>query len=437
MTISFNSGRQIYNSIKIIRLLNFLKYKRESNYTLWTLFNFFVLAVVGVLLRYMHNFPLPSVNYQFLLHSHSHFAFSGWMFLAISILIVKNYAGNHPNKIFSYLFFATLLVSFGMLVSFFLSGYKTLSIILSTLFVFITYWFVLEVFRQKFFKHKKHILANTVLKGSLIFLVISSFGPFALGYFKASGLGTVVSQQNSLYFYLHFQMNGFMQLALLSLFFRKQIKTGLNTKTNLWAKVFVYATLPLYFIFTLWADPPAWCYVLAFMGAILHLISWLVLVYRLKVRDKSLNLLTKTALLAISIQFFLQILICFPAIGTFVFSSHNMIIGYIHLLTLGSLTPLILDFFIAEGFLPKLKITNLFFVFSVVIYLMLLFGGSFLELFGIYLPNLEMLLFLSNLLFPLIAGIYFFAALRTRKQRAKQPDLSFLDPYTADFRYEN
>lgn len=388
--------------------------KSKTNYGLWALFNFFVLASIGLLLRYMHNFSLPAVNYQFLLHSHSHFAFSGWMFLAIAILVVKNYQKNNTSKRFNYLFIATLLVSFGMLVSFFLSGYKSLSIILSTVFVLITYWFVVEVFRLKHFKEEKHKLAKTLLTGSLIFLAISSFGPFALGYFKAAIPDSVTAQQNSLYFYLHFQMNGFMQLALLGLFFLRHVKAIQDKRTAVLANSLVYSTLPLYFMFTLWANPPAWCYAVGFLGAIIHFVSWCMLIFRYKTTLKSCSFLSKTAFFAISIQFFMQMLIFVPQIGEFVFSAHNLIIGYIHLLTLGSLTPLILDFFIEEGILPRLKITNGIFMTGVVIYLTLLFGGPFLALFGIYVLKLEMFLFISNFLFPIAAGIYFFAAFRAK-----------------------
>ena len=47
------------------------------------LFNFIMLSLWGVVLRYMQLADLP-FNYQYLLHAHSHFAFSGWMFLSIT-----------------------------------------------------------------------------------------------------------------------------------------------------------------------------------------------------------------------------------------------------------------------------------------------------------------------------------------------------------------
>ena len=397
----------------------FSKISSEKNYPVWTLFNFVVLAFAGALLRYMHCFSLKGVNYQFLLHSHSHFAFAGWMFLAI-ILLFYNYFKKENSglaKYFRPLFGTALLVSFGMLVSFFLTGYKTASIVLSTLFIFIGYGFVWLIFKSRIFE-KTNSPANILLKGALFFLVLSSFGPFALGYFGATGLKDSELQQNAIYFYLHFQLNGFMQLALLGFLFKTYLKADVNVgkSTTFWAKMLVFSTLPLYAMFTLWIKPPTWVYVVAFFSALLHFVAWLMLVFRLKADLSPFSFLAKTAVLAVSLQFFFQILIAFPPIGNWAFANHNLIIGYIHLLTLGSLSPLIIDFFAKAGYLkPSVRLNGLF-VTDSVIYLVLLFGSAFLTLFQIYIPNLEVLLFATNLAMPVLGIAYFLNSLKSKQE---------------------
>lgn len=388
---------------------NIITFKKSG--ASWVLFNFAVLAFLGALLRYMHCFFVPSVNYQFLLHAHSHFAFSGWMFLAIILLFFHHFKKDRHlfQKQFNLIFALTLLISFGMLVSFFLTGYKVISIIFSTLFVFISYWFVLVVSRTDTLGKPAQSAVSVLLKGALFFLVLSSVGPFALGYLKSTGLNDLILQQNAIYFYLHFQLNGFMQLALLGFLFKSYFNPTyiFNKTTVVWTKILVLSTLPLYSMFMLWGKPAFWVYILAFISAALHFIAWCVLLYHTKTGVKPLSFLAKTAIFAVSLQFFFQLLVTIPLVGSWVFDNRNLIVGYVHLLTLGSLSPIIIDLFARARFIQRSKNLNLAFVLATVGYLLLLFGSSLLALFKIIIPNLEFYLFLINMLFPVIGIAYF------------------------------
>lgn len=265
----------------------------KINYVKCLFINFVVLASAGALLRYMHCFSVPHISYQFLLHAHSHFAFSGWMFMGIILLFFRNFDNKDTllHKHFHQIFLITLLVSFGMLVSFFLTGYQSISIILSTLFIFVGYWFVFVAFKANITNQGQSPIVDILLKGSFILLILSSLGPFGLGYLKASGFKSHVLQQNAIYFYLHFQLNGFMQMALLGLFFKNYLikNSALGSAYTFWAKVLLHSTLPLYAMFTLWAQPPMWVYVLAFLSALTHLLAWFILIFGLKAGFKPLS----------------------------------------------------------------------------------------------------------------------------------------------------
>ena len=63
---------------------------KKLSYEAWAFINFTVLALFGVLLRYMMNFPSGGLNYLNILHAHSHFAFAGWTFLGLAVLIVRH-----------------------------------------------------------------------------------------------------------------------------------------------------------------------------------------------------------------------------------------------------------------------------------------------------------------------------------------------------------
>jgi len=82
--------------------------------------------------------------------------------------------------------------------------------------------------------------------------------------------------------------------------------------------------------------------------------------------------------------------------------NRNLIIGYIHLLTLGIIVPLIIDQFIKKGFLKSgrlLNAVNVFYILLVIVYLSLLFIQPLLSLFLITIPQYQFLLFVLSLLF--------------------------------------
>ena len=51
--------------------------------------NLAIVALLGVIMRYKILYPLPFVDQKKFLHAHSHFAFSGWVTLALIQSAVK------------------------------------------------------------------------------------------------------------------------------------------------------------------------------------------------------------------------------------------------------------------------------------------------------------------------------------------------------------
>jgi hypothetical protein len=102
------------------------------------------------------------------------------------------------------------------------------------------------------------------------------------------------------------------------------------------------------------------------------------------------------------LKYLLQLTICFPSIGEWAFSNRNLIIGYIHLLTLGILMPLLIGQFIRVGCLQQNATTGrlqVVYMILVILYLALLFLQPFLSLFLIAIPFYQLLLFILSLLF--------------------------------------
>ena len=118
------------------------------NTRLWAriaLINFFIVALAGIALRYKINFALPAVNQKYLLHAHSHFAFTGWAALALMTLMIHYLRRQGQTAInfkkYHWLLIVNCISAYGMLIFFFLQGYAFYSISFSTLSIFVSYFF--------------------------------------------------------------------------------------------------------------------------------------------------------------------------------------------------------------------------------------------------------------------------------------------------------
>jgi hypothetical protein len=383
----------------------------ERRLVYWAFAGFIVLSVFGTLLRAMFVLPIPLLNYSFLLHAHSHFGFSGLVFLSLALLVVKAIS---PEGLKNYraVFILTLISAFGMLVAFSLQGYKAVSIIFSTLFIVTNYYFAYKLFHDRNFKAALTPLSHLLLKSALVFLCLSSLGPFSLEPLVLAGYKATPLYNDAIYFYLHFQMNGWMLCAALGLFANTYAQNCESQKAKLWATIFVLSTAPLYFLFTLWGSPPQIVRWLAFAGAAFNLISWIKLLQSLRLNYKSLPILIKVALLGILLKVIFQVPACFPPIGDWVFSNRNLIIGYIHLLTLGIIMPIILQLFVSSGMVKATFLfqkLNLLFIATTVLYLLVLFVQPAAAFFNVSIPNLQIFLLAIAIIFLLVGVAYMFA----------------------------
>jgi len=374
-----------------------MKWYPNLNYPRWAIMNFIVLSVFGVMLRYMQLYDVPGLNYQFILHAHSHFAFSGWMFFLIAFLIASLCNEGNIGSGFKTILLLTLISAYGMLASFSCQGYKLVSISFSTLFVLVTFRFTYLVFHGNLLKKRVNEPAYILLRGSLVLLCLSALGPFALGPLAALGLKNTPYYQDSIYFYLHFQMNGFMLLAVLGLLAAAFPITPLRRRSRLWLYVFVFSAVPLYFIFSLWSKPGSIIWILAAISTGLNLASWLVLCFSFRSQWRDLSFIERAAFIGLAFKCVFQVFVCIPAIGDWTFLNRNLIIGYIHLLTLGIIMPLLIGQLLRKGLIRSCKLVaaiNVLYVILAVTYLCLLFIQPLLALFAIVIPSYQLLLFL-------------------------------------------
>ncbi|MAU26000.1 MAG: hypothetical protein CMH48_15545 [Muricauda sp.] len=320
------------------------------------LFYFCLAAIFGVVLRL---FPVveTQANYKFIVHTHSHIALLGWVYIALASLLYRCFIRTGTtDPTYLRIFWFTQLTLVGMLFAFPFQGYALFSIIFSTLFLFASYWFL-----AFFLKNQSPALKKTpglrCAKAALLYMVISSIGPWALGGIMNTLGAESVWYRMAIYFYLHFQYNGWMILALTALAFLMLERHKINLSKAQFKKFFLCLNMGIVlslFLSTLWVEPPLFFYFLGGMGAILQLFAfaYLILLASPQISTKGLSTLQrkllKWAVVFLITKILLQLLTSLPYFAKVAASYLDLTIGYLHLTFLGVVSIglfLFLDYF--------------------------------------------------------------------------------------------
>jgi len=394
-------------------------------------FGYFVLiGFLGALLRYVFIQPVPGVNYKYFLHAHSHAAFLGWIFNALYVAIVADFIpGRHSGKRKYRLLFVLLQISVaGMLLTFPLKGYYRDSIIFSTLHVLLSYVFAIYVFRDGRTEENRNTVSFLAIKISLIFMAISSLGPFALGVIMAKGLSDTHWYNLAIYYYLHFQYNGWFVFAILGLFFRLLENRGIifsRRKAGLFIWLMAFATVPAYALSALWVPPPREVFAVGFAAGAMQLGAAGMFVYLLRAIVPQLkSAISKLAfnaillsLLVFILKNILQFASAFEQVSLLAYQTRNYVIAYLHMTFIGFCSLFLTGWFIYKKWMPfDTKIARaslvLFFVFFAVSELILVLYPTLIMLKIAVLSNYVHWIFIATVLMAVwllgafIAGFY-------------------------------
>lgn len=319
------------------------------------LFNLLLVAFIGVVLRYKILFSLPFVDQKHLLHGHSHFAFSGWVTQILMALMIDVVGTQKKQNLFPkyrWLLYANLITAYGMLLSFPLQGYGLFSISFSTLSIFVSYIFAVRLWNDINTIPQKQV-SYLWFKASLIWNALSSIGAFALAFMMA----TKTIHQNwylaAVYFFLHFQYNGWFLFACIGLFFYQLHKANIIHASFIkifW--LFTLSCIPAYFLSTLWMHLPLWIYLLVIAAAIMQVIGWGLFIPNIsavkKIFSHTTNKIFFTLIylsaVAFSIKLLLQLGSTIPSLSDLAFGFRPIVIGYLHLVLLGVITLFILGY---------------------------------------------------------------------------------------------
>lgn len=321
-------------------------------------FNLFIVAFLGVVLRYKIAFYLPFVQQKFLLHSHSHFAFSGWITQTLMVLLIHHislHCNEHALKRYQWLLYANLFSAYGMLISFIIQGYAFFSITFSTLSIIVSYFFAFY-----YWKDLNTLLRNKIssawLKAALAFSVISSAGPFFLAYLMIAKISDQHLYLSSIYFFLHFQYNGWFFFAGMGLLISKleHIPGSFSSfKTAL--VLFFVAAFPAYFLSVLWLPLPLMAQILIVIAVVCQLLGWAFMVkfftknkIFIKTRfSKYGRILLLLSAIAFSLKLLLQAASVHPALSQLTYGFRPIIIGYLHLVLLAVISIFIVGYIVS------------------------------------------------------------------------------------------
>ncbi|MAP55064.1 MAG: hypothetical protein CL605_09200 [Altibacter sp.] len=315
---------------------------------------FFIIAFLGVIMRLYPIADIPA-PYRFIVHTHSHVALLGWVYTAITTLLVYAFLRNEATlKMYNRIFWVTQVTILGMLFSFPFTGYALFSILFSTLFLIASYWFV-SFFLKNVPISKKRLPSFKLVRISLWYLILSSIGPWALGAIMTTLGNSSPWYRNAIYFFLHFQYNGWFIVALVGLFFVLLEDWGLKFPPSAFKKFFSLlnaGVILTFFLSVLWMEPHAIFYVLAGMGALLQVIAFgmlFVWVFKNRVTVKE-NLpglvysLLKVCGALLIIKLGAQLLGAVPPASKIISANIDYVISYIHWVFLGIVSLALLAF---------------------------------------------------------------------------------------------
>ncbi len=386
----------------------------------WPLFNLFVVAVVGLLLRLAFVVELSWLEYSNFLHAHSHLAILGWGFLGLFVLLVRSFLPKEKVGSYQRLFYGSLFSLWGMFLAFLWQNYGLFSIGFSTLFLFWSYGFVWRFWRD-LSACRSGGVSFLFVRTALFFYLLSTMGLWALALINVLHLQGTPMYYMAIQFFLHFQFNGWFLFAVPALFFELLEERDIwlsSSKLRVYWWLLMISCLLTYALAVTWSTPLPFIFWINSFGVLLQLAALYVLLHVLRRRIREIKalfphemrVLFSVALMSYVLKIVIQAVVVIPYVATIAYTVRNYVIGFIHLILLGVLTGFL---FGLAGFRQMIPLKDKsvclgirIFVPAFVLTEVLLFlqGSMFWANWG-FVPFYYELLFATTLLLPLSIGL--------------------------------
>lgn len=373
-----------------------LKNRIPNKWAVLCLVNLFIASILGVLMRYKILYEIPGLVQNNLLHAHSHFVFQGWISLVLFCVFVVFFLPKEiaEKKSYAILFWVMQLAAFGMLATFLYAGYYPLSIAFSTLTQLAFYWFAIQ-FWIDIRKTETHRVAQWFVIGALICGIISSLGPYALGYYSATGTSSALSIRTSIYFYLHFQYNGWFLFAIFAIFINWFHKRFFMHKNELkWFFIFTaLSIIPGYALSIIGYYKTPGVMINSYFSVItqataMFFFSKFIFTNYQKIKSQLTTFVRRLwyiAFLSLWLKVIMQSLSLSPELANVAFSFRPLVIGYLHLVFICIVTFFLFGYLIQ---FQKLKFSHSYAAYyGILIFVLFSLANEFilfLQAFGFY-----------------------------------------------------
>jgi hypothetical protein len=291
------------------------------------------------------------------MHGHSNFAFVGWLAIALMTLMVRYLVRNNIQtnyRKYNLILGIDVVTCYAMFISFIIQGYAFWSITFACVTILISYFFIVFYWRD-LNKVRDAGFSRNWLKAALLLWAFSSLGAIFLAYLMANSITLQELYFGALYFFMHFQYNGWFLFVCFGVFFSYMHRLGLFRFALLSKRLFIImiiTVIPTYFLSVLWLKLPP---VLEWIGNISAFVQLLVLVYFFRIisvfknsEGITFNTVTRWIWMLSSIAFILkiilQVLSTLPFLSHFAFGYRPVVIGYLHLSFVGIISLFILGY---------------------------------------------------------------------------------------------
>jgi hypothetical protein len=323
-------------------------------YYIPSLFYLIVTLVSGSFIRLQWAEPsLMVFNPKFLIHSHSHVAMLGWLYLALAGLISQFGMNENGRKKMGHPLYLVLLHTAiaGMTIAFALQGYAFYSILLSTLFIVLSLWFAFVYFSNE--NMAVNPLVRNFLNAAVFWMVFSSVGPLALAGGTMMGPDWI---QGWVAFYLHLQFNGWITFAVAGLLIawleKSQVHVDQRPGSMAFWLLFIGVFPSMEPLIRDLTGNDLWIYA-GIGGAFLVLAGTMLLAAVLYKHYSHIpgwpKLLIYTALASFLLKSLFHAMASVPGIGEGLTGTHLFTIGFVHLLLLGFASTAILWLILAQA----------------------------------------------------------------------------------------
>lgn len=371
-------------------------------------------------MRYKIEFELPLLQQKHLQQAHSHFAFNGWVTFLLMVLMIESIKKQLETSaliLFEKLFIAQLVISYLMLISFTNQGYGIISIIFSTISIlnfilFSIYW---KINSYKF----KHLSHTKWLSTGIIFHLISYIGTGYLVYMSITHHFNQKLYLSSVYWFLHFQYNGWFLFCLFGLFIsylKHTLSIDYNFNKLFW--IMTICCLPTFGLSILWIKIPFIIYLITLISITIQYFSTIYLIISLmKKHSESLKTIPvlykriiRLLILSYIFKLTLQFISIVPTISQWAFGFRPIVIAYLHLVLLvfTSTFLIILLLLNSKISLNKIsKISLIFFIIFILINELLLVTQGVASICYFIINNTNLYLLVNSILILICFVIFF------------------------------